>query len=116
LQRLDEGFDLNELALRQNVSRTSPVCCYDIFQRNQEYEKYFDLILLLVWCHVVAVGFYLLVKGDNLIWPMVTGKKHRSYLPAELNIVFTRLYIAMLLLAVSAGVAAWIMIQGESIL
>lgn len=76
----------------------------------------FDAILILVWCHVVAVGFYLLVKGDNLIWPMITGKKSRAHLPPELNIVFTRLYIALLLLAVSAGVAAWIMIQGESIL
>ncbi|MEO8300340.1 MAG: cytochrome b/b6 domain-containing protein [Rhizomicrobium sp.] len=76
----------------------------------------FDLILVLVWCHVVAVGFYLLVKGDNLVWPMVTGKKRRAQLPAELNIAFTRLYIALLLLAVSAGIAAWIMIQGESIL
>ena len=76
----------------------------------------FNLILILVWCHVVAVGFYLLVKGDNLVWPMVTGKKHRAHLPAELNIAFTRLYIALLLLAVSAGIAAWIMIQGESVL
>jgi len=76
----------------------------------------FDVILILVWCHMVAVGFYLLVKGDNLVWPMVTGKKHRAHLPAELNIAFTRLYIALLLLAVSAGIAAWIMIQGESIL
>ena len=76
----------------------------------------FDLILILVWCHVVAVGFYLLVRGDNLVWPMITGKKSRAQLPAELNIVFTRLYIALLLLAVSAGIAAWIMIQGESIL
>ncbi len=76
----------------------------------------FDAILILVWCHVVAVGFYLLVKGDNLVWPMVTGKKHRSLLPAELNIVFTRLYIALLLLAVSAGIAAWVLIQGDSIL
>ena len=76
----------------------------------------FDLILILVWCHVVAVGFYLLVKGENLIRPMVTGKKHPAHLPAELKIVFTRLYIALLLLAVSAGIAAWIMIQGESIL
>jgi cytochrome b len=76
----------------------------------------FDFILVLVWCHVVAVGFYLLVKGDNLVWPMVTGKKHRSLLPAELNIVFTRLYIAVLLLAVSAGIAAWVLIQGEFVL
>jgi cytochrome b len=76
----------------------------------------FDLILILVWCHVVAVGFYLLVKGENLIRPMVTGKKYPAHLPAELNIVFTRLSIALLLLAVSAGIAAWIMIQGETIL
>ena len=76
----------------------------------------FNFILLLVWCHIVAVGFYLLVKGDNLVWPMITGKKHRARLPAELNIVFTRLYIALLLLAVSAGIAAWIMMQGDSIL
>ena len=76
----------------------------------------FDLLLILVWCHVVAVGFYLLVKGDNLVWPMITGKKSRAHLPDELNIVFTRFYIALLLLAVSAGIAAWIMVQGESIL
>lgn len=76
----------------------------------------FNLILLLVWCHIVAVGFYLLVKGDNLVWPMITGKKHRARLPAELNIVFARLYIALLLLAVSAGIAAWIVIGGESLL
>ena len=76
----------------------------------------FDLILILVWCHVVAVGFYLLVKGDNLVWPMITGKKSRTHLPEELNIVFTRLYIALLLLAVSGAIAAWVMIQGESIL
>lgn len=68
----------------------------------------FNLILLLVWCHVVAVGFYLLVKADNLVWPMVTGRKPRNRLPPELNLVFTRLYIALLLLAVSAGVAVWL--------
>ena len=40
------GFDLNELALQQTVSRTSPVCCYDLLQKTPEYEKRFDLIFL----------------------------------------------------------------------
>ena len=40
------GFDLNEIALKQTVSRFSPVCCYDVLERNPEYESRFDLIVL----------------------------------------------------------------------
>ena len=40
------GFDLNEVALKQTVSRTSEVCCYDVFQREPAYENRFDLLLL----------------------------------------------------------------------
>jgi cytochrome b len=71
-----------------------------------------NLILLLIWCHVVAVGFYLLVRGDNLVWPMVTGKKPREHVPVNSNLAFARTYIALILLAVSAGIAVWVMTQG----
>jgi SAM-dependent methyltransferase len=40
------GFDLNEFALRQNLSRSS-VCCYDISQRAPQFRQRFDLVLLL---------------------------------------------------------------------
>lgn len=40
------GFDLNELALRKNLSRLSPLYCYDIHQRNPEFQNRFDLLLL----------------------------------------------------------------------
>lgn len=40
------GFDLNEFALRKNVSRVSPLYCYDIHQRNREFGEHFDLLLL----------------------------------------------------------------------
>lgn len=40
------GFDLNEAALKRNVSRRSKVCCYDIFQREPALRGRFDLILL----------------------------------------------------------------------
>lgn len=40
------GFDLNELALKQNVSRRSAVCCYDICQKNPQFHARFDLIFL----------------------------------------------------------------------
>lgn len=40
------GFDLNDFALKQNVSRISRVCCYDIFQRDAALHSRFDVIFL----------------------------------------------------------------------
>jgi cytochrome b len=78
----------------------------------------FNVILLLVWCHVVAVGFYLFVKGNNLVRAFITGKKPRTHVPADARIVFTKLYVALLLLilVVTAGGVGWFMIQGGSFL
>src|SRR5712692_1505539 len=41
-----DGFDLNEAAMRQTVSRKSRVFCYDVLQRNVEYSRHFDVIFL----------------------------------------------------------------------
>jgi cytochrome b len=78
----------------------------------------FNFILLLVWCHVVAVGFYLFVKGENLVKAMVTGKKPHTHVPAEARIAFTRSAIALLLLVLvlTAGGMAWFIIQGGAFL
>src|ERR1700759_3269916 len=75
----------------------------------------FDAILVLIWCHIVAVGFYLLVKRDNLVLPMLTGRKPHSHLPRDVNLAFTRLTIALLLFFLSAGIAAWILFEGASL-
>lgn len=76
----------------------------------------FNLILALIWAHVVAVGFYLLVKRHNLVLPMFTGRKPRAHVPDGADLAFTRLSVALLLFFLSAGIAAWIMIQGGSLL
>ena len=61
----------------------------------------FNFILLLVWAHVVAAGFYFFVKDENLIKPMFTGKKPSDQVPAGLNLKFTHLFIALVLFAMS---------------
>lgn len=63
----------------------------------------FIVLLVLVWMHVVAVFFYLLVKDENLIKPMVTGYKHRDHVPAALLLHFANGVVAMILLAIVAG-------------
>jgi len=40
------GFDLNEYALKQNLSSVSRVCCYDIHQQLPALHHSFDLIFL----------------------------------------------------------------------
>jgi hypothetical protein len=45
-QRSVAGFDLNEVALRKNVSSISPVYCYDIFEKRPEFSARFDLLIL----------------------------------------------------------------------
>jgi SAM-dependent methyltransferase len=40
------GFDLNEFALKKNLSCLSTVCCYDIYQRDPALRARFDLIFL----------------------------------------------------------------------
>jgi cytochrome b len=71
----------------------------------------FNVILLLVWMHMVAVFFYLCVKAENLIKPMVTGYKHRAHVPANLNLVFTHWALALAVLAAAAGIVSFIVIS-----
>lgn len=50
---------------------------YDTAERARElHELGFNVILAVVVLHVAAVAFYLAVKRDNLVGPMITGRKH----------------------------------------
>ena len=54
------GFELNEHALKKNVSRISEVYCYDIHQRAPEFHDHFDLLLLFdVLEHIENDGEFL---------------------------------------------------------
>jgi len=69
----------------------------------------FNIILALIWLHVVAVGFYYFVKGENLVAPMLSGRKHRAHVPEGASIIFAHPALALGLLLASVAVAAWIL-------
>ncbi|MCH9779983.1 MAG: cytochrome b/b6 domain-containing protein, partial [Alphaproteobacteria bacterium] len=70
-----------------------------------------ELIIPVVLVHVAAVLFYYVVKRDNLLWPMLTGKKSiqegKQELAAESkNLWFVSSVKALVLFAIVAG-AIW---------
>ena len=69
----------------------------------------FNIILALIWLHVVAVGFHYFVKGENLVGPMVSGSKRKAHVPEGANIIFAHPALALGLLLASAALAAWIL-------
>jgi len=76
------GFDLHEAALRRTLSRSRSVYCYDIHQKDEEFERRFDVILLFdVLEHIndeheflesvkyhLSAGGYLIVNVPALQW------------------------------------------------
>lgn len=73
------------------------------------HEALFNVIVALVALHVVAVLGYLLVKSDNLIAPMITGRKR---VPASASANPQQPVIApalriLLCAALAAGLALW---------
>jgi 2-polyprenyl-3-methyl-5-hydroxy-6-metoxy-1,4-benzoquinol methylase len=69
------GFDLNAYALGKNISRVSPIYCYDIHHRLSEFRSKFDLILLFdVLEHISdeddflqALEFHLALSGCLIV-------------------------------------------------
>jgi len=75
------GFDLNEHALKQNVSRRSQIFCYDIQHRHPEVRNRYNLILLFdVLEHIsdedkfLAALFYHLKPGGKLVMNVPAGE------------------------------------------
>lgn len=70
----------------------------------------FNLLLLVVAIHISAVLFYLLVKRENLIHPMLSGRKR---LPAEWLAQTPRIVNAWSGLAalLAAGIGVWLLVR-----
>ena len=86
-QRQVTGFDLNEFALRRNLTRLSNICCYDVHQQDPSLRERFDLLFLFdVLEHMAdedrflrSVAFHL-KPGGKLIVNVPAGMRlHSAY-------------------------------------
>lgn len=73
------GFDLNECALKQNLSQRSRVCCYDIYQQNAMLRERFDVIFLFdVLEHIADEDGFL----QTLLYHLAPGGRVAVNVPA----------------------------------
>jgi len=66
------------------------------------------VVWVAVWLHIAAVISYLLVKRDNLILPMFTGRKHRPWLSPEEGVASSHVWRALLIAAICAALVYWL--------
>ncbi len=62
----------------------------------------FKLMLILISLHILANLFYLVIKGENLILPMITGKKHVQQTENNQILYFASTYKAIFILILSS--------------
>lgn len=70
----------------------------DLF--TQSHAISFNIILLCVWVHLIAVFFYVLVKNQGLIKAMLTGKKNSRAYIGNTSLVFCHPFKAVLVLII----------------
>jgi len=68
-------------------------------QLTQLHQWLFKATLFLVWMHLVAVFFYLCVRGDNLIEPMFSGYKSLKDMPPNNPVKLRSSALALAVLA-----------------
>ena len=72
------------------------------------------LVIGLVALHLLAIAFYFFAKRKNLVRPMVTGNKTRAEVGGVTAATdgFRRRALALVLIALAAGVVTWVVKLG----
>jgi cytochrome b len=61
-----------------------------------------DALWYAIGLHVLAITAYLVLRGENLIGPMLTGRKSGSWVPVDAETQSSRLWLALLICAACA--------------
>ena len=75
----------------------------------------FDFMIGAICLHIAAISFYWRVKKDNLVLPMITGKKTNQQVAASDAIPHSKLILACIIALCCAAFVYWlVVINGAS--
>ena len=69
----------------------------------------FDVLLILIWLHLVAVFFYVLVKSQNLVSAMITGDKPTHQVGGNKKFSFTSPLVTLVVYVIAAVIPIYIL-------
>lgn len=72
------------------------------------HKQGFDWLVAAIAVHVAAAFFYLWMRRENLIRPMITGRKSTATVSSEEGIASSRLWLAVLIALTIGGLLTWI--------
>lgn len=100
------------LFANDQVFETGPLFGYVTIETSDRltslHKQLFDWIAAAIAVHVVAALFYLWIRRENLILPMITGRKTAANVPEEDRISSSRLWLAILLAVIVGSALAWV--------
>jgi cytochrome b len=103
---------LTGLFANDQIMQTGPLFGYVTSTLSDQlttvHKQVFDVILAAIFVHVAAALFYLWVKRDNLILPMITGRKAANRVPAAEELRSSRTAVAVAILIALGAVLYWV--------
>lgn len=103
---------LTGLFANDQVFETGPLFGYVTIETSDRlttlHKQVFDFLVAAVIVHVIAAFFYLWVRRENLILPMITGQKPAGSLSDKKGIPGSRTWLAVLIAATVGAVLTWI--------
>jgi len=68
----------------------------------------FDILIWVIALHVLAIAYYRVFKRQNLVTPMITGRKPAQHVIAQEAISSSELLKALIVAAICAGGVYWL--------
>jgi len=100
------------LFANDQVFETGPLFGYVTIETSDRltslHKQLFDWIAGAIAVHVAAALFYLWIRRENLILPMITGRKAVESVPEEDRISSSRLWLAIIVASIVGAILAWV--------
>jgi len=100
------------LFANDQVFETGPLFGYVAIETSDRltslHKQLFDWIAAAIAIHVSAALFYLWIRKENLILPMITGRKFAENIPEQERISSSRLWLAIVFAVIVGTGLAWI--------
>ncbi|MEY2625145.1 MAG: hypothetical protein RL412_920 [Pseudomonadota bacterium] len=100
------------LFANDQVFETGPLFGYVAIETSDRltslHKQLFDWIAAAIAVHVAAALFYLWIRKENLILPMITGRKFAENIPEQERISSSRLWLAIVFAVIVGTGLAWI--------